>query len=756
MGIFGKLLTFGTFGLLSDKKVTTVGTTVTRVIEDDMVPNSIRTGVTTAILKDGEIVEHILEEMVNCIGLKADRMYEYAKDNYVHGLPSGQYLSSKQGLDLVKAALDSLEGTNTEILYSNYGPANSMHMGWMKIVQQYGYDFDTNELTSLSTVKGFPVYLENMIIVIPSSMVSSINGFALEQWGDSPKGGYTPARPLVSLKGLDIASPVFTDNTATEDYIRLKYMWVSVATVAGKEVRTTHKEYIDLPIDDYTDKDKFFHVRYKVGTQLKHWMYKEGTGTFPELDTLYSLEPDTNGQFFPFAYFRFNKLPPNMDETSEEFKTTEKMVRYMGIDYTTMVNKINENPDIGQVEQAILSMTVPAVSTNQAECRYLFDFFKGLYVQSQSSLVTPGIVEGINLLNTDISKEKVTMVIQDKKFKLLLNSGGLIKRRAAGFIGPVGTYKSEYVSGIQSVQFTDLDTDVTTTEEFPTTYHRYRKQITPNVYEEIRVPGLAVTYYIKGEHTVTADEEDPILLIPIDRSISDLYSVPVKEELYARSMHIIFNSYVVQTIKWYQTGAFKYVMIIVAIVLTVLSKGGTIKLLMAALAAGAYATVTWIILSIIIEQLLITYLFKLFVKVVGVRIAFVAAIVAAAYGVFDAVETGSISGAPFAKDLLALSTGLSQAVTDAISANIADIFNESSEFLKFMEEQTKLLDQAEDLLDNSVKLSPFIIFGEKPDDFYNRTIRSGNIGTVSIDAVGSYVDIALTLPKLNDTLNSES
>lgn len=752
MGILGKLLTFGTFGLLSDKKVTTVGTTVTRIIEDDMVPNSIRTGVTTAILKDGEIVDHMMEEMINCVGLKADRMYNYAKDHYVHGLPSGQFISSRQGTELVKSILDGIEGSSVNMEYCNYGPANSLHIGWMKVTALYGYNFDSNELVGLSSVKGFPVYLQDLIIVIPSNLVSTINGFALERWGDSSKGGFTPSRPLTNLKGLITPSPVFIDPNASEDFIRVKYTWVSVATVAGKEVRTTHNEHIDLSIEDFADKDKFFHVRYKAGTTIKHWMYKEGLGTYPTLDNLYSLEPDINGQFFPFAYFRFNKALPNMDESSEEFKTSKKMVKYMGIDYETMVNSINDNPDIGQVEQAIFSMAVPAVTTNQAECRYLFDFFKNVYEESQSNLVTPGIVEGINLLNTSISKEKFSMVIQDKKFKLSLNSGGLIKRKASGFIGPIGSYKSEYVSGTQTVNFEDLNTGTTTSETFDTTYHRYRKQITATIYEEIRVPGLQVTYFIKGEHTVTADEEDPILLIPIDRSISDRYSVPVKEELYARSMHLIFNSYVVQTIKWYQTGAFKYVMIIVAVILTIISKGGTIKLLLAALAAGAYAAAAWIIISIIIEQLIVAYLFKLFVKVVGIRIAFIVAIVAAISGTYTSIEAGSVSGAPWAKELLSVSTGLSNAASDLLAVDFNDLLNDASEFSKFVEEQTKTLEEAQELLNPTKVMSPFIIFGETPDKYYNRTIHAGNIGTVGIEAIENFVAASLTLPTLEQTL----
>jgi len=337
-----------------------------------------------------------------------------------------------------------------------------------------------------------------------------------------------------------------------------------------------------------------------------------------------------------------------------------------------------------------------------------------------------------------------------------LNSGKLVKRRVAGTIGKIGTHSADYISTIQIVNYVELTTGTDAPEQYDMTYHRYRKQITETVYEEIRVPGLAVTYYIKDQHTVLADNDDPILLIPLDYTITSKYPIPIKEELYARSLHLIFNSYVVQTIKWYQTSVFKYVVIIIAIILTILSKGATIKLLIAALAAGAYAAAAYIIISIIIEQYIVATLFKLFVKAVGVKIAFLAAIVAAAYGVYDALDAGSLNGAPFAQDLLSLSNGLSKAVVDNISANIAKIIEQSTEFLKFMDEQTKLLDTANELLDNSVKMNPIVIFGETPDEYYNRTIRAGNIGIIGIEAISSYVDISLTLPRLNDTIETET
>ena len=49
-------------------------------------------------------------------------------------------------------------------------------------------------------------------------------------------------------------------------------------------------------------------------------------------------------------------------------------------------------------------------------------------------------------------------------------------------------------------------------------------------------------YYVWGEYTVTADDEDDTLLIPLDRSLIEHMSIPKKEPIYARALHYVFNS----------------------------------------------------------------------------------------------------------------------------------------------------------------------------------------------------------------------
>jgi hypothetical protein len=44
-----------------------------------------------------------------------------------------------------------------------------------------------------------------------------------------------------------------------------------------------------------------------------------------------------------------------------------------------------------------------------------------------------------------------------------------------------------------------------------------------------------------------------------------------------------------------------------------------------------------------------------------------------------------------------------------------------------------------------------VVFGEKPDEYYARTIHSGNVGLESMNIVQNFVDISLRLPTMQET-----
>ena len=147
--------------------------------------------------------------------------------------------------------------------------------------------------------------------------------------------------------------------------------------------------------------------------------------------------------------------------------------------------------------------------------------------------------------------------------------------------------------------------------------------------------------------------------------------------------------------------------------------------------------------------------FKLFVKTVGEEVAVLMAIAAAVYGISTKL-TGTNTFIASAKDFVQAATGLASAISRVIQGNFANLQQEWSALVRSMEEEQKLIDDSRSMLETSSILSPLVIFGETPQQFYQRTIHSGNIGVLVLDDVQHFVHRKLQLPTFASSVEGYS
>lgn len=757
-------------GIFGSKTQTTVGTQIQRVINDSSVPNSLKAATTRALLLNSlELGDYQAEALTANFNTKVERMYRYAAQSYTYGLPSGSSFSSVQGLSQAEGIIEYIEGKQVSIEYAYFGVYSFTHAMWVKLVQSYQYNYETNEIASLTLANnnGALVYLKDFKIIVPSTQSNTITPMRLSQWGTAPNAGYTPQRTTASADIRNTISPsnIVYDINATEPYGVIEYTWTLVDTVTN--TTTVHNQSIIVPLTDVFNDSSYYQIKYYVDGLAKFWTYKYGQGTYSTLDDAYATSLQSSGTYLPMTYFRLNGVPLNASGAA--YTTSVKMLKYLGLSYDELRNNINSNPDIGSVQQAILLFAVPAVSTNQTECKYLFNYFDNQLAISggnnsdsmkllrDSTVVnnsaTNASISSTTLSNFLLAANRNTIDIQDRAFRISLHNNGIYKRLRLGTVGPVNTYTSEFTTVGLEQNVTVINNNISTTSVRTTTIpaHRYCHQLTNTTYEEVIVSNLKTTFYIAGSHVVVADETDPILIIPIDKSVTREFSSYDREILYARSLHLVFNSLVVQKIKWYQQSWFSAALVIVGITLTVISFGadGGSWVATALALTGTSAVVATVIFTIVIGTFILPKVFNLFVKTFGKEIAIAAAILAIVYGGKTLIQAG-IKGAPTAATMLSISTGLSNSIMKAEMARIAkdyELFN------IYQTEQTERLKKAEALLnDNDSILSPLEIIGESAEDYFNRTRYYGNIGILTIDAISSYVKVALALPKIDDTL----
>jgi len=728
-------------GLFSSKKKTKVHTEVQRMVEDSQLPESAKSAVIEYILKDGDKISNfLLNKMVDSVAVRAERMYAFAKKGkYYYGLPIATGISPIQGQTAVIQTLTNLHGQTVSTDYYRFGPLNSIHVGWQALVEEHGYSVDRNEITRLTIELGTPVYLEDMVAVYTPATVESADAGTLDVWGISPKAGYTPERPAMGYGGINALvspTPYEVDENTAQDYVRVHYVY----TLLGELQRGT----FNIPvIDSHPDEDgDYHHVRYRVGGQVKYWRYLQGSGTYPAIDTIYNTDFSEMGTYFPWIYYRHDKQNRVSDryQGTEAFNSSVKLAKFIGVDYQAFGEAIHENPGIDDIEQAMTIMAVAANSSDEIDCKYLYEYFGLLYTSSggasQASLNTL-----MNWRGYDNSNGR-TISLRDREFHLVLQIGGITRTRYAGTVAKVGGYSGGLGDG----------------------YHIYRKQVARGFYDEIRVYDLETTYNIWGGKATSGKGESGNLLVPLDRSIASQFSLPEREVLYTRSLHNIFNTRVTTKTKWYQSGWFKWVMVIVAIVLTIVYPPGGAAL-WASIAAMGTVYLAMAVIATIVIQFAISAAVQLFAEAVGAEWAMVVAVVLVAYGGYQVLsKAGTVSveavKSATANMFVKMGTSIGKAAMSVHQqGQIQEYNNELQQFELFKETQIAELEEIRRMLDTKSLIDPFefvaetpmIVWGESPQDLYGRTVHSGNIGVLTLDVPGSYVSNSLALPTFQHT-----
>jgi len=713
-------------GIFSSKKKTYVGSSASRLVDDNMVPNSVLSGTMRAVLQDGDIADSMIRDLARGLSSKARRMYTFGRNGYVFGTPDAAITTSTAGEEQVLAVLASLYPSSTVGLsYSHLGAPNILHIGWLKLLRDHGFDPVTNKLANLSTSIGKDVFLHDMVVVVPAGSADLYYPASLEQWGTPAKTRPSPSRanqtvPVLALNGL---TKVELSATASEDHVRVEYAWKDAAN-------TLQKSSFTIGNSEYDEAKDYIHAEFLVDGELHYWIYEVGTGTHPTLDALLDLEPSTLGSFFPFIHFRSNKQSMAANTSSLDYTDSVKMAKKLGVDYMQIHDAIHENPDIGDVAQAYLGLLVPVTAVDALSQRYLFDFFDGLY---EAGLGIPPVASSSAVFLMAKTIPQVSITVQDKKIKHTLSCSGMSKRLVAGTL-PEG---KEYATGFSAAD----------------KYHYFRHQVTSSVYTEVLVYRLEMRYWVDGTHSAVGDEDDATMLIPVDFSITRAYPMKDQEQLYARSLHLICNSSITIKIRWYQRGVFATFLKIVGVAMIIFDGGFTAGL-SAAAAAGVVQVIAFVVITVIV-QVGVTMLYQLAAKILGPDFAILLAAAAVFYGGYKVLTEGLKTALPMLETMLQTATGLIQGTAKVVMDDLLELGKEFDAFSKESEEKMDLLEETKKLLEGSNRLNPLVIFGESPENYYNRTVHSGNVGIIGYRAIESYVDLALTLPTISDTIEGD-
>lgn len=748
-------------GLFSSKTKYTVNVTVANVFEPEGIPKSAKNGVTKALFNGGDIQEHIMEELVNSIGARCNVGYIWAaKDNnYPLGLPASDIKSYINAEGLVKDAIEANIGRTVVLDYYRFGPINSMHFGWQHCFTSLQYDPQTNELKTLSASTGKKCYLANIVATYQQAhydwMLETSDMGCMDQLGPSPKSGFLPSAPFNTPQyvGGYAEQPEYqVSSVATEDYVTITYEFEDSP---GVFVRRS----IIASMASYDQEADFHMARYKDSTgKTGFFTYRHGAGTYPLVDIAFQAEDLGIGTYYPWTYFRIGQQQASQALPKATYDAMVKWCQYIGVDYDTMNKAVEDDVEKDDVSQVMMCFGVNPGGQEQSELQYLFKHFDRLHANArqQAGLVT----DLYGKMNAFTSSPSQFQRIRDRQFAISYQFSGIVKVRRTGKVTGVNQYKGTFKRVPQNAQTfaTQGPNGAGSSSGIPTQKaYIYQHQVSDTVYDEVAVYNLRMNYEVHRKKGFAAGPGDSTLLIPADRAIVETIGLTLREDLLCRSLKLMVNTVVKTKQPWYASSAFKFIMLAVAVVITIVSMGAAWQTIVAAsaLSIGALALT---VLTIIVQGLAISFGVKLFVKLAGPEAAVFAAVLIAATGAYgiaaDATWGESLVGV--ATNLANESTAVMQDMFNTVMAELTDFQNMAAGVYDSLAEKSELLG----LNSNIAGLEPFdlinkvpnIIFGESPTALYSRTVHSGNIGAVGIDSVQFYHSSKLMLPTLQDTI----
>jgi len=747
-------------GLFSSKKKTYVATEVTRLYKDKDIPDMHQKNVIDSVFNNEPMTKTIINNALDSQTLKLERAYRRAaRGDYYYGAPNHNIYHAADGKTVLQNILEIQHESNVRLDYFHFAPLNNLHYAWQVLTWDYGYDEFSNSLV----LDGVTHWVKDIVGQVNTVAITSDSTAETEQelvpddgtlevWGRHPQDRYMPNRPAGEK------TPVWFFDAEIPDGA-LVYLVARDGTESTVFIGT---ESFDRDMECF--QAKYTYTDDAGNQRIGYFTYEHRHGEYPELDAVHEKTAVGKGTFFPVLIFRSGdrNLTASKYHDTEAYKSSVRLADSIGLDYQYIGDNIDSGESADDLQQAVLMMGVPAKTSDPVEAEYLFRFFDWLYKESSATTE----ITSLDALKT--SRPGQSIRIKERDFDCTLSFSRIRREHKTGSIGNVGTYTcrevqtEKFLYQWRRTEKTQEDGTVSMVNlpvAIPYTVPalEYRYQVTGSSYHVLTVENLKLRYNIYGSKGVDANVGNSKLLVPLDYYISRSMRYDRKDRLYYRSLHFVFNSRVTKTVKWYESGIFQVILMIIVVVITIWS-GGAGGALAGAISAGAYGAAAIIILSAIIQSvmtsLFMNLVFKVVIEELGAEIGAVIAVVA-----FVAAVYGANVGADWSSAALQASNNLANTSMSEYQQEKMTQYNEErQEFELLKDARLAELEEAENLLQQYALLDPrsFIakepqlIPGESPDSLYQRTVHVGNPGILQYDYIESYVELNTQLPTFND------
>lgn len=417
------------------------------------------------------------------------------------------------------------------------------------------------------------------------------------------------------------------------------------------------------------------------------------------------------------------------------YEQSKRLLGIVGGDLDTITDAIQQNPDIGKIEDAFVSFTVDMATESSAGLAYLFAFWEEMSNQIAYGNIIFAWSEYINENDGLAAVQRIDVESGAYDLRFAFNyAWGTVKN---GSIGPVGHCEKEVKLDQVIERFPDVSG-----RKYRFHIYYIRKQITSNTYKEIEVVGPQTGHGVRERYAARSELDSPNgMSFPLDFTLLHTLSGADQSDLLMEALSLTIYTYEEQHLKWYETTAFAELIEFIGIVITLYTLGQ---------ARGWVELAKAILLNLVLGAVAVEL-----VKLIGIENAFIIAAVtlaAAAVSGYNGTE-GLLSA-----DKLMMATN---SVSEGISVKLAEEVSAFQEELKLAaelaESRAELIERAEEHLTHNqylspldyVSPSPLFLSNEDPEAFYARTLQA-NPGIVALNSISTFVDRSLQLPKFDD------
>lgn len=740
-------------GLFSKKKIH-VGTSVQSIFDSENYQDPIKSAIQRSLVWGTDLFVEYNREVSNGFHVQINKAYQFAKKGkYFYGTPDIEHFGQTRLKDDVMPILETLYGSDLKIDFLMLGELNPVFAGFDKLFNEYSYSFSNNVCLHYSAQTGFETFISDIIPHHTQATLGELRAEDVSWTGPNPRGGITPDRQYSNGVSEPHSPPVLN----SIDGVEIRYTWVDDS---GTDPVVMYAEEL-INLSGFEEQEYIQAVIRKADGAIVIWKYLPGTGTYPVLDALADIVFTSTGDYFPFIPFRANRQNlSEEDQTADPYITSVELMKQLNMDYQTISDQIHSNPNIGDVEQAIMTLAVPGDSNNQADLEYLFKFFQ----QLSDNNIVPEHTNKITSFGYLTAGSSNLIRWFDSDFELRLSFYNLTKRLQAGQVTEVGKYclikSTQHVS--LTVKNSDYDHDHPVTnpeflnESWDYPVFTYCYQIDANLYEEVVLTGAVAEYPVTGKKSTIFFSDTNQFVIPVDMEILKTLKWAAKHEFCLRNFRFILNSKIIQKLKWYETGIFKAFMVAVAFVAALFGLVQVSILLVELAAATTLATVLALVEGFIAKLIIAKLLGLAVVELAGPEFALIFSVILLAAGI------GSELNLPLPElispeILISAVSGIQDAIQSELKDSFAKYDNEKQSFLEESESKLQELEDLKkelglELLDSPFKdkyTAPMFIVGESPEEFFYRTVHTGNVGTVAYKSIENFVGNSLKLPGID-------